>query len=179
MFKLKNKKGFTLAEILVAFCFLTMSMTGTLLTLTTVYTITQDNRDAYLDLIACTVDFEDFTKDIKTIDDTTGLTVQTLLSSSIKSYTTFDIITTDNTPVDRNSLSDPLNDTPNFPLFYYNTGLVVGSTDPSYKLHNQTSSSSENVQVTVSTVKRTYTDIDYHPYYFVISILNERGVRYY
>lgn len=175
MFKLKNKKGFTMVEVIFAFGFLTMAMTTTLHSLTTIANITQNNKASYHELIEYSQTFEEFIKDVRTLDDANNLAgaLTSNVTSSIKSYTTFDVLTTSNVP--------NIESTGTMPLFFYKQNLVAGSDDPSYKLHNQTSSSStsDNVQVILTTVRKAHADIDKPPYYFVISIKDERGNTYY
>lgn len=181
--KLKNKKGFTIVEIIFAFGCLTMSMTTTLHTLTTIATITSNNRVAYLELIDYSSEFDDFIKDINVVEDAPpGARTISLDSSTFKSYTTYDVVTTNNVPIDPTTLEFPTLAT-SMPAFYYKQGLVAGSDDNSYKLHNQTSSSMssvDNVQVKIHTIRKEFAPIHTDPYYFVVSIFNEIGdVRYY
>lgn len=183
--KLKNKKGFTLVEIIFAFAFLTASMTTTFQTLQTLAKVTSNHKELYLSIVDYTTTFDEFVKDVRTLDDANtlaGANVTSLNNTTIKSYTTFDLVTTSNVPVDPTTLLYPTLAT-TMPLFHYRENLIPGADDDSYKLHNQSSSGSttgEQVQIKIATVRKQFNAISNDPYYLVISILNERGdYRYY
>lgn len=146
MKKFNNNHGFTMIEMIFGITFLAAAMVTTQMTLNSINDINNMNAKKQQEVIASVSNFETYVDSVYTYADVVALASPSITTLNyVPCYSYFNTLTTDD-PADTTQYQ-----------YYYNPGLVLDSTDPTYKVFTRT----------VYTFVESGTG-ETSPYYFVI-----------